>query len=69
MCLVGHLCQQPDYFYRGSGRKVKFLNQYHYTVYVPTNEAIRGAQEKGWIPTVAQIENEGTWRYVIRWRT
>ena len=28
-------------------------------MYVPTNEAIREAQAKGWIPTVEQIENEG----------
>lgn len=60
MCaLLGIFVNNPTTSTVAPGRKVKFLNQYHYTVYVPTNEAIRGAQEKGWIPTVAQIENEG----------
>lgn len=39
--------------------RVSFLNQYHYTVYVPTNEAIRAAQAAGKLPTVSQWENEG----------
>lgn len=38
---------------------VSFLNQYHYTVYVPTNEAIRAAQQEGIIPTVSDWESEG----------
>lgn len=38
---------------------VSFLNQYHYTVYVPTNEAIERAQREGVIPTVEEWENEG----------
>lgn len=39
--------------------RVSFLNQYHYTVYVPTNEAILSAQAAGKLPTVSQWENEG----------
>lgn len=39
--------------------RVAFLNQYHYTVYVPTNEAIREAQAAGKLPTISQWENEG----------
>lgn len=39
--------------------RVTFLNQYHYTVYVPTNAAIRAAQSAGVIPTVDEWENEG----------
>lgn len=38
---------------------VTFLNQYHYTIYVPTNAAIRLAQAAGTIPTVEAWENEG----------
>lgn len=38
---------------------VKFLNRFHYTVYVPTNDAIRKAQKSGKIPTVSEWENEG----------
>lgn len=38
---------------------VNFLNQYHYTVYVPTNSAIEKAQQNGIIPTVAAWEAEG----------
>ena len=60
MCaLLGIFVNNPTSSTVAPGRKVKFLNQYHYTVYVPTNEAIREAQAKGWIPTVEQIENEG----------
>ena len=60
MCaLLGIFVNNPTSSTVAPGRKVKFLNQYHYTVYVPTNEAIREAQAKGWIPTVGQIENEG----------
>lgn len=39
--------------------RVSFLNQYHYTVYVPTNGAIRAAQAAGKLPTVSQWEDEG----------
>ncbi|MGM9710255.1 MAG: hypothetical protein ACI3ZB_11740 [Prevotella sp.] len=39
--------------------RVSFFNQYHYTVYVPTNEAIRAAQAAGRIPTISEWENEG----------
>lgn len=39
--------------------KIKFMNQYHYTIYVPTNEAIQKVQLNGWIPTIEQIEQEG----------
>lgn len=60
MCaLLGIFVNNPTTSTVAPGRKVRFLNQYHYTVYVPTNEAIREAQEKGLIPTVEQIENEG----------
>lgn len=38
---------------------VSFLNQYHYTIYVPTNAAIEQAQRNGVIPTIAEWENEG----------
>lgn len=38
---------------------VSFLNQYHYTVYIPTNEAIRRAQQQGLLPTVEEWESEG----------
>lgn len=38
---------------------VSFFNQYHYTVYVPTNAAIEHAQQQGLIPTVEEWENEG----------
>lgn len=38
---------------------VQFLNRFHYTVYVPTNEAIRKAQRNGTLPTVTEWENEG----------
>ncbi|MGI6224417.1 MAG: hypothetical protein ACOYJG_12575, partial [Prevotella sp.] len=38
---------------------VSFLGRYHYTVYVPTNAAIRQAQADGLIPTVEEWENEG----------
>lgn len=60
MCaLLGIFVNNPSSNTVAPGRKVKFLNQYHYTVYVPTNEAIRNAQERGWIPTVQQVEDEG----------
>lgn len=60
MCnLLGLFVNNPTTSTVAPGRKVRFLNQYHYTVYVPTNEAIRDAQSKGWIPTVNQIESEG----------
>ena len=39
--------------------RVSFLNQYHYTVYVPTNAAIQAAQQAGKLPTVEQWEQEG----------
>jgi uncharacterized surface protein with fasciclin (FAS1) repeats len=39
--------------------KVTFLNQYHYTIYVPTNAAIEKAQAAGYIPTLSQWEGEG----------
>ncbi|MDP4276198.1 MAG: fasciclin domain-containing protein [Bacteroidota bacterium] len=39
--------------------KVSFLNQYHYTVYVPTNAAILQAQRDGVIPTLEAYRNEG----------
>ena len=39
--------------------RVSFLNQYHYTVYVPTNAAIKAAQAAGKLPTVSQWEQEG----------
>jgi uncharacterized surface protein with fasciclin (FAS1) repeats len=39
--------------------KVGFLNQYHYTVYVPTNAAILKAQQDGVIPTLDAYRNEG----------
>lgn len=38
---------------------VNFLSRYHYTIYVPTNAAIKAAQAAGKIPTIAQWENEG----------
>lgn len=60
MCaLLGIFVNNPTSSTVAPGRKVSFLNQYHYTIYVPTNEAIRDAQAKGWVPTVAQIESEG----------
>jgi uncharacterized protein Veg len=39
--------------------KVSFLNQYHYTIYVPTNAAIQLAQTVGVIPTLDQYRAEG----------
>ncbi|HET9571828.1 MAG TPA: hypothetical protein VFP20_10515 [Bacteroidales bacterium] len=39
--------------------KVSFLNQYHYTIYVPTNTAIQQAQSNGVIPTLEQYRAEG----------
>ena len=39
-------------------RIVSFLTRYHYTVYVPTNRAIRQAQQEGKIPTVDAYERE-----------
>lgn len=39
--------------------RVSFLNQYHYTVYIPTNQAIIDAQVAGKLPTKEQYENEG----------
>ena len=60
MCaLLGIFVNNPTSSTVAPGRKVSFLNQYHYTIYVPTNEAIRDAQARGWIPTVAQVEAEG----------
>lgn len=38
---------------------VSFLNQYHYTIYVPANAAIEQAQREGRIPTIEAWENEG----------
>lgn len=60
MCaFLGLFINNPTTSTVAPGKKVKFLNQYHYTVYVPTNEAIRKAQDKGLVPTVEEIEAEG----------
>ncbi len=42
---------------RALDNAVSFLGQYHYSVYVPTNEAIAQAQAEGLLPTVAEVEN------------
>jgi hypothetical protein len=37
---------------------ISFFSRYHYTIYVPTNEAITALQENGSLPTWEQIELE-----------
>ena len=37
---------------------VKFFNTYHYTIYVPTNQAVIDAITAGLIPTIEEIDNE-----------
>jgi uncharacterized surface protein with fasciclin (FAS1) repeats len=37
--------------------KIGFLNQFHYTIYVPTNAAIQAAQAAHVIPTIDEINN------------
>lgn len=60
MCsFLGLFINNPTSSTVSPGGKIKFMNQYHYTIYVPTNEAIRKVQAKGWIPTIEQIEQEG----------
>jgi len=40
--------------------KVKFFDQYHYTIYVPTNDAINQAISDGLIPSQNDIDNAAT---------
>src|SRR5574344_903868 len=59
------LCNAMDFFETAPSNeshalnyRVKFFGQYHYTIYVPTNNAIEAAQAAGVIPTLSQIESE-----------
>ncbi len=53
----GYFTQSPTTSSRALDNAVSFLGQYHYSVYVPTNEAILEAQEQGLIPTVDEVES------------
>ncbi len=41
-----------------SGANISVFNSYHYTVYVPTNEAIKELQAQGKLPTYEQVQQE-----------
>ena len=52
----GGVIFRDEQFYLGITQNVSFFNTYHYTVYVPTNEAMQKAHAEGRYKTVDEIE-------------